>query len=164
MIEPARACVRACVRARACCALCAARCTCTCPSRGARCCRLLVAAGERLPADPCCSQRFRLTPRFASASSAQRTGPVRWIVAGAVTWSTSLPGGPWPWRALVLCMAALLPIFSSICIPCLYWNVSLTYASPRAPNLQKNCGNVAPRLPFYQQGGLGGGAVTITYF
>ena len=63
-------------------------------------CSLLVAAGARLPADPCCSQRWRLTPRFASSAQAQCAGVAgAAIVAGAVAWSTSPPG---PWRALVL--------------------------------------------------------------
>ena len=36
-----------------------------------------------------------------------------------------------------------------------------TWAGPRAPNLRSFCANLAPLPPFYQQGGQGGGTVTV---
>ena len=113
MIEPARACVRA--RARV---LCAVRCALHVHVPFAWY-SLLVAAGARLPADPCCSQRWRLTPRFASSAQAQCAGVAgAAIVAGAVAWPTSPPG---LWRALVLWQ-----LFYRFSAPSasLYWNVS----------------------------------------
>jgi len=85
-------------------------------------CSLLVAAGARLPAGPCCSQRWRLTPRFASSAQAQCAGVAgAAIVAGAVAWPTSPPG---LWRALVLWQ-----LFYRFSAPSasLYWNVSRTH-------------------------------------
>ena len=96
MTEPARACVRA--RARV---LCTVRCALHVHVPFTWC-SLLVASGARLPADPCCSQRWRLTPRFASSAQAQCAGVAgAAIVAGAVAWSTvhrrARPGHGVPW-------------------------------------------------------------------
>ena len=113
MIEPARACVRA--RARV---LCAVRCALHVHVPFTWC-SLLVAAGARLPADPCCV----LLPEMAAypALRIQRTGPVSW--RGRRSDSGRCSGlAHQPARA-VACLGAvaafLLPIFSSICIPLL---------------------------------------------
>ena len=131
MTEPARACVRA--RARV---LCAVRCALHVHVPFAWC-SLLVAAGARLPADPCCSQRWRLTPRFASSAQAQCAGVAgAAIVAGAVAWPTSPPG---LWRALVLWQ-----LFYRFSAPSasLYWNVSrgAFTTSPHGPEFAAGSG------------------------
>jgi hypothetical protein len=92
MIEP----VRACVRARAC-MLCTVRCALHVHVPYTWC-SLLVAAGARLPADQCCSQRCRLTPRFAQPvhrpqAQAQCAGAVG---AAPVTGAAALVHHPAP--------------------------------------------------------------------
>ena len=137
MTEPVRACVRA--RARV---LCAVRCALHVHVPFAWY-SLLVAAGARLPADPCCSQRWRLTPRFASSSQAQCAGVAgAAIVAGAVAWPTSPPG---LWRALVLWQ-----LFYRFSAPSasLYWNVSRLY------HARVLLGLVSKRIDIYSQNAI----------
>ena len=116
MIAPVRACVRA--RARALRAVCSALHV-HVPYMW---CSLLVAAGARLPADQCCSQRWRLTPRFAPSAQAQCAG-----AAGAAPpsgWQAQRPCPPArpyrgvPRRGLGGCFGVLIDFHPFIC----YWN------------------------------------------